>query len=164
MGSIENFNNFIDKWNVLTRPTDCFAKFFGKHPALYKAALIVNHLFRAAMMVGFMFIPGIPKVPGMVICFTASLFYRLTVEKNCAYKFALPAFAGALAVMLAIPAITNMINKIAFTSAGRGVLSCVSLIPIPLYIAYLLLTVSHEVDENFKRQLDNKKCCETVNS
>jgi|GEM_PF-1893818 len=162
MGCVENFNNCIDRWNVLTKPTDCLAKFFGKHPALYKVALIVNHLFRVAMMVGFMFIPRIPKVPGMVVCFTASLFYRLTVEKNCAYKFALPAFAGALAVMLAIPAITNMINKVAFTSAGRGVLSCVSLIPIPLYVAYLLLTVSYDVDQNLKRQLEDKNCCQTA--
>ncbi len=164
MGFAVKFNDCVDRYNILKTPTIQIANFFDKYPTVYKITLIINHLFRAAAMVGLMFIPGIPKLPGMAICFVGYLFYRLTVEKNCAYKFALPAFAGAAAFMLALPAIINIINGLAFTTASSGFLACASLIPLPLYAAYILLTVSYDVDKTLGQRSPNEaakaSCCQ----
>lgn len=149
----EKFNDCMERWNILTAPTENLAKFFDNHPTAHKIALFINHLFRAVMMVGLMFIPSVSIYISMPICFVGSVFYRLTVEKNCAYKFALPAFGGALAIMLAIPAIGAFVNGTAFSSGLSGFLSCASLLPIPLYIIYVVLTVNYDVN---KRQTELK--------
>lgn len=143
MGLAVRFNDCIDRYNILKTPTTRITNFFDEHPTAYKIALVTNHLFRAAAMIGLMFIPFVPKIPTMVICFVGSLFYRLTVEKNCAYKFALPAFAGAASFMLAI----KMINGVAFASIASGALACASLMPLILYGAYVLITVDYDVDK-----------------
>lgn len=147
----EKFNDCTERWNIMTTPTESLAKFFDNHPTAHKIALFINHVFRA--MVGLMFIPFVPMYISMPICFVGSVFYRLTVEKNCAYKFALPAFGGALAIMLAIPAIGAFINGTALSSGLSGFLSCASLLPIPLYITYVVLTVNYDVN---KRQRELK--------
>jgi hypothetical protein len=152
------FHTWIENNNILQRPTTYLVNVFDKHPTLYKIALMINHLFRAAMMVGFMFVPGIPFSAKMGICFVGSLFYRLTVERNCAYKFALPALAGAMAFMLAVPALLSLINGMAFTSLLSGCLTCAALIPLPIYLTYVLLTVNYDVDETLGR-LPKEECC-----
>jgi hypothetical protein len=153
------FNETIEKYNILSAPTEYIATFFEKQPAAYKIALIINHLFRAAMMVGIMFIPQIPLAASMSICFVGSLFYRLTVERNCAYKFALPAFFGAAAFMLALPAIIGMINGTAFATIGSGFQAFGSLVPLALYGAYIILTVNYEVNKTLERLNSKKPCC-----
>jgi hypothetical protein len=141
------FHGCIERYNLLEEPTKWIADRLNVYPTLYKIVLVVAHLFRAAMMVGFMFIPHLALWTKMALCFAGSLFYRLTVERNCAYKFALPAFAGAVAFMLALPAFINMINGVAFISVASGFLTCLSLLPLPLYWAYIVLTVDYDVDK-----------------
>lgn len=153
-----SFNDFIDRNNCLKGPTDKLATFFENHPTLYKVALVFNHLFRAAVMVGFMFIPGLPPLPAMGVCFAASLFYRLTVERNCAYKFALPAFAGSVAFMIAIPALIGFINGAALFSVSSALMASASFIPLALYGAYVLLTVNYDVNKNMKPKCDDCHC------
>lgn len=159
------FDNCIDRFNILKAPTECIANYFDTHPTAYKIALIMNHLFRAGMMVGIMFIPHLPLAAGMAICFAGSLFYRLTVERNCAYKFALPAFAGAAAFMLALPAFISMVNGTGFASVAVGFKTCASFIPLALYGAYILLTVNHDVNKTLARlqakEAVKETCCES---
>ncbi len=78
--------------------------------------------------------------------FSASLLYRLTVENNCAYKFALPAFAGSLALPIAKTALPKVINSVAFTSMKMFARTLGSLLPLTAYVAYIILTVSQDVD------------------
>lgn len=141
------FHNCIERANCLTAPTKHLANFFDAHPTAYKIALIINHLFRAVMMVGLMFIPQVPLAISMGVCLVGSLFYRLTVERNCAYKFALPAFAGAAAFMLALPALINILNGGAFVSLSSTLQSGASLIPLAIYGTYIVLTVDYDVDK-----------------
>ena len=158
-----SFHDCLDSFNILKEPTSKLSDYFDSHPTAYKIALIVNHLFRAAMMVGLMFIPYVPLPVSMAVCFVGSVFYRLTVEKNCAYKFALPAFAGAAAFMLALPGLISMINGIAFTSFATGLLACATFVPFILYGAYIILTVNYDVNEkmglyyNIETQDDSKE-------
>lgn len=117
------FNEAIEKWNILEGPTEKIDEFFREHPNVFKVALIVNHIFRAAAM-SFMMLAPI----GWPICVLGSIFYRLTVEKNCAFKFALPSLAGGFSFLMA--------------RAGE----LVSMIPAALYLSYVVLTVDYEVD------------------
>ncbi|MCH9610056.1 MAG: hypothetical protein S4CHLAM81_08320 [Chlamydiales bacterium] len=133
---------------TLEQPTQQIAKFYENRPTALKATLVVNHLFRAASMVGFMFIPGIPKPVAWSVCALGSLFYRLTVEKNCAYKFALPAFLGAAAVMALLPTFRNLMQGGAFATASAGALTVLSFVPLLLYAAYVPHAVHHEVEAN----------------
>src|SRR5579872_1993446 len=106
----------INKCTVLQKPTEKIQEYFEQYPKLYKAALIVNHLFRAISMAAFrLFLPCAPLV-SIGLCFASSLFYRLTVETHCAYKFALPAFAGSLALPIAQEAFLHLISGVAFAS------------------------------------------------
>lgn len=150
MGLDVRFNDFVDSINILKKPTEKLASFFEDHPTAYKVALVFNHLFRAAVMVGCMFIPGLPPLAGLGICFVASVFYRLTVEKNCTYKFALPAFFGSVAFMLALPALIGMINGTAFTTVASAISATSAFIPLALYGTYILLTVNYDVNKNLK--------------
>lgn len=146
-----SLNRYLDEWNPLTVPTDWLGNFLESHPTVYKITLIINHLFRAAMMVGLMFIPHVPLAASIPICLVGSLFYRLTVEKNCAYKFAIPAFAGAAAVMLALPAIMSIIEGSAFTTVATGFKNVASFIPFSIYAGYIILTVNYDVDKALAR-------------
>lgn len=110
--------------DYLEKATETVKEYLNDHPTLYKIALIVNHIFRAVSMGFFMMALPFSAPVSLAICAAASLFYRLTVEGNCTYKFALPAFAGALALQFA------------------------SIIPLTCYVAYIVLTVNDDVDQN----------------
>lgn len=132
-----SFHNFIEQYNVLTEPTQKIHQYLRAHPRLYKVALVINHLFRAVAMATFFAVCPGPLLISSSICFLGSLFYRLTVETNCAYKFALPAFVGGLALRLSVMTFKH------FSSWEAVAGSSVSL---SVYLAYVVLTVSYDVD------------------
>ncbi|MBU6384064.1 MAG: hypothetical protein KGQ49_00160 [Verrucomicrobia bacterium] len=94
---------------------------FREHPTVFKVALVVNHLFRSLAM-SFMLLSPVC----WPICFVGSVFYRITVEKNCAFKFTIPSLAGGISLLLAQ--------------------SGFSMAPLGLYLSYVVLTVDYEVD------------------
>lgn len=139
-------HKFINDNNILTKPTQQINQYFANHPEAQKAALIFNHIFRAAAMAGFMMVLPFSFPVSAGLCAAGSLFYRLTVENNCAYKFALPAFAGASSALLGKTALLKLIHGVAFFSLEALSKTFVALIPLSLYAAYVALTVSHEVN------------------
>lgn len=146
MSAALRFHNFIDKYNILHKPTEIVRDFLNNHLTFYKVVLVVNHIFRAVMMTALMLALPYSIPVKAAFSFSASLLYRLTVENNCAYKFALPAFAGSLALPIAKTALTKLISNTAFTSMNRFALTLGSLLPLTAYVAYIVLTVSHDVD------------------
>ena len=139
-------HNAIVKFNVLKEPTDRLREYFSTRPEFYKVALIVNHIFRAVSMTAFSLLLPFSLPVNLAICLAGSLFYRLTVETNCAYKFALPAFAGSLAIPLAISGAVALVSGVAFASIGTLALATGSLLPCGAYLTYVVLTVSYDVD------------------
>jgi hypothetical protein len=139
-------HNFIEKYNILQKPTEQVGKYFREHPDLYKAALLVNHVFRALAMTAFCAMLPFSAPANIAICFSGSLFYRLTVETNCAYKFALPAFAGSIAIPLGVTALSHLATGVALVSLSAFGLAFVSLIPLAAYVTYIVLTVNYDVD------------------
>ncbi|MBX7067385.1 MAG: hypothetical protein K1X28_09150 [Parachlamydiales bacterium] len=134
------FNENIVRWNILETPTNIIDAFFREHPLVFKVALFANHLFRALAM-SFMMLCFSPT-----ICFAGSLFYRLTVEKNCAFKFALPALGGGISFLMSEAGLASVVSGIAFSSLERLGESLISLIPLGMYLSYVILTVDYEVD------------------
>ncbi len=147
MSSLDvTLHNFIEKYNVLQKPTEQISEYFREHPNFYKVALLVNHVFRALAMAAFCYMLPFSAPVNIAICFAGSLFYRLTVETNCAYKFALPAFAGSVAIPIAITALNSLVTGVAFASLSAFGLAFISLIPLVTYVTYIVLTVNYDVD------------------
>lgn len=142
------FHNFIEKYNVLQKPTEQINEYLRERPTLYKVALLVNHVFRALAMTAFCYMLPFSIPINVAICFGCSLFYRLTVETNCAYKFALPAFAGSIAIPLAVIALSNIVTGVAFVSLSAIGLTFISLIPLTAYVTYIILTVNYDIDSH----------------
>lgn len=140
-------HNLIDQFNVLTGPTEQINDYLHDHPDLFKTALIINHLFRATSMTALMFFLPLPVVLSGGICLVGSLFYRLTVENNCAYKFALPAFGGSAAFLIGQESLAQLISGVAFASLETFAAALTSLLPLAAYMAYVVLTVSYDVDQ-----------------
>ncbi len=147
MSSLDvRLHDCIEKYNVLQKPTEQINAYFQEHPNFYKVALLVNHVCRALAMAAFCSMLPFSGAINVAICFAGSLFYRLTVETNCAYKFALPAFAGSIAIPMAMTALNPIITGVALASlTGLGP-AFVSLIPLAAYITYIVLTVNYDVD------------------
>lgn len=141
-----DFHHCIQKCNVLQKPTEQIAEYFRQHPNVYKVALLVNHTFRALAMVAFCAALPFSAPVNIAICFASSLFYRLTVETNCSYKFALPAFAGSIAIPMAASALPQIITGIAFNSLTALAPAFVNLVPLAAYVTYIVLTVNHDVN------------------
>ena len=110
-----SMHNVIDRFNVLKIPTKKVTDMLKSHPALYKTALLINHLYRAISMAALMWIMPFSAPINAAICFAGALFYRLTVESNCAYKFALPAYAGSLAFISGKHTLPSLISGAAFS-------------------------------------------------
>lgn len=133
--------------NFLQRLTEEIGAYLREHPHLYKIVLLVNHVFRAVSMLALSLVLPFSPAINTLICFASSLFYRVTVETHCAFKFALPAFAGSLAFPPALAALMDLISGVAFASLGAFALTCLCLVPLVAYFSYIALTVSHEVDQ-----------------
>ena len=142
----ESLHNCITDYNILKTTTDQIEAYLNEHPEIKKVVLLVNHIFRALGMLALRMCLPFSVLANDLICFASSLFYRLTVEINCAYKFALPAFAGSLAIPLAHTALSNLISGVAFASLATFGVALLSLAPLAAYTTYIILTVSYDVD------------------
>ncbi len=131
-------HNLLEKFNFLEGPTSRLGEFFDKHPTLYKLALLVNHIFRAFSTAALCLFLPFSVLTSSLICLGCSVFYRLTVEKNCAYKFALPAFWGGMALLL----VQDVAHGVLFDLS-----TVASFIPLAAYGVYVVLTVSYDVDQ-----------------
>jgi hypothetical protein len=145
-------HNVIHDYNILETPTQVIKEYFANHPDLYKTVLVANHVFRAIAMHGFQALLPYSSLINTGICLVGSLLYRLTVETNCPYKFALPSFASAISYQYATPAIDELINGIAFASMSAFGSACLTLVPLAVCASYIILTVSYDVDHQ-------KTCC-----
>jgi hypothetical protein len=137
-------HDFIEKHNVLARPTMKIQNWRMENPNLYAVVLLANHVFRAVSMFALSKVLIFPTPINFAICFAGSLFYRLTVEVNCAYKFALPAFAGSIA----IASVHEMVHGVAFASLSESSRAFFFLAPLVAYASYICLTVSYDLDHS----------------
>ncbi|MFI5333844.1 MAG: hypothetical protein ACHQT8_01595 [Chlamydiales bacterium] len=138
----------VEAYNVLQEPTAQLATYLSspEHRGVYKIVLLVNHLFRAAAMTALTMALPLPSLAAHTVCFLGSLCYRLTAEARCAYKFALPAFAGSVALPLGYAAGVDLISGAACASLAAFSAALLSVTLVAAYVAYIVLTVSYDVD------------------
>ena len=105
------------------------------------------HVIRALMTAAFCAALPFSVPVNLAVCFAGSLIYRLTVETNCAYKFALPAFAGSIAIPMAATACTELVHGLAFASLSATAVAFASLVPLAAYMTYVVLTVNYDVND-----------------
>ncbi len=146
MNATLTLSNICEQFNILETPTRQVSDYLAQHPMVYKAALVANHLFRAISMAAVTACLMFSIPVNLAICFAGSLFYRLTVETNCAYKFAMPAFAGSVAMPIAAKALQSVISGVAFASMRAFANASLSLLPLAAYLTYIVVTVNDDVD------------------
>jgi hypothetical protein len=151
MAKVVSLQDLIGKSDILQKPTEEVSSYLREHPAVYKTALLVNHVFRAVSMTAFNLLLPFSIPANMMICFAGSLFYRLTVETHCAYKFAMPAFAGSIAFSLAQTTVAALVSGVAFASLGGLAMALATALPMIGYFVYVIPAVSHEVDTRLKK-------------
>lgn len=125
-------HNFIEHHNILQQPTYQIGTFLRAHTTLYTIILVANHLFRAATMGAFMLLSPYSIAITAALSAASSLIYRLTVETHCAYKFAVPSYAGGIACYLLFHASTMLTHSLAVCASAA-------------YFTYVVLTVHYDV-------------------
>lgn len=155
------FHRFIEKNNVLEYPTKVVHEYLKKHPVIFKVVLVASHIFRALTMLFFMSALPYSTFVNTTICLAASLVYRLTIETNCAYKLSLPSFGGAIAFSLSKKARADSVSRAAFSSLKDFAFIASNVFPIVMYVIYITLTVSYDVDKNcfIFSSPANSSCC-----
>ena len=160
MSLTTRFHHGMDRYNFLCKPAREIHTYLNNHPTLYKMALFANHFFRAAAMYFLMIALPCSTLVNTAICFAGSLFYRLTVENNCAYKFALTSFAGAIAWTAGKQGILALVQTSALSSLSAFVTALITAAPLAAYACYILLTVSYDVDQNTPAPKCTAPCAE----
>lgn len=142
----QQFHKALMKINYLPDATKWCDQKAKEYPNVYKGVLVANHLFRAVAIWAFLKYNRSSMKVKLAMCFTGSMVYRLTVESNCAYKFALPAFFGGAALLTAGHTTAKILNGSAFRTFKSIGNATLNMVPITGYLAYIVLTTSYDVD------------------
>jgi len=152
MNFLNNTLNTLTKEpGFLSAYTSKGAAWLDERPRLYKAAIVANHLFRAVSMVGFMYLMPFSPLVNFSVSLVASIFYRVTIERFCQFRFTIASCLGAGAMMLALPAIDSIISGVAFGSLGLIAKAFVELLPLVLYGVSILKIANDGVDEYMEK-------------
>lgn len=135
----------------LTIATQKYGNFLRKNPNVYKVVLLVNQLFRTVMMVALMaFLPYAPVV-NFTIGLAGSLFYRISVERGCAFRFALPSCIGAAAYDLSRTSLPALTNGAAFRSLQHFAAALAGFWPLALWTIAITAITHTEVEAWLRR-------------
>lgn len=142
--SIENVIRYLRSPFDSTSCGQDVDRFFYKHPHVHEVALLVNHVVRATMTGAMMVLMPYAPATKLAVGLGLSLFYWITVERgNCTLRFALPAYAGAVAYQMSKPALPALINGAAFRSIAALTVTLISAWPCCLY-ALVITAIVHE--------------------
>jgi hypothetical protein len=126
------FDSFVDKVGA----------WLDKHPYVNTIVVIANHIFRALSMLALMtFIPG-PFIVQCGIALSASLFYRVTIERFCHFRFAIPSCLGATAMNLSAPAVASIVHGVANQTLAEVAKTAIGISPLVLYTVSIIW-ISH---------------------
>ena len=81
------------------------------------------------------------------LCASGSLFYALTVEGNCIYKFTLPSLFGAAAWMVGKEALFALISGVASASIGAFAAALLLTVPLAAWGTYVWITTGSDVEK-----------------
>lgn len=122
------------------------ASFLRDNKGIHLIVLLINQIFRAVMMAATIVTMPFTPMANLAMCFGMAAFYWITVERNCAFQFALPSFFGGAAYELSKPALPALVYGTAFRSfqALAVTLSCAW--PLCLYSLAVTVIVHRDVE------------------
>lgn len=98
---ISSIPSYLEKKITLNPIAEKYTSWVQNYPTIDKIAKLFNHLIRASCMWAMMSVMPYSLLTSSVICLSAALFYRITTENPCPFKYSLPSFFGGLAFQLA---------------------------------------------------------------
>lgn len=163
MGIVNGINQ-IPRYIGLDKATKAVGSWLDRHPLINKIVMVVNHIFRTLAMVALMYFLPFAAPINLAIGLAASLFYRITVERFCPFRFALSACIGAAAFELSKPFLVDIINGVAFSSFTAFAASFIGILPFAISAVAIILISNNAVDAKFKQQqaqsaTDCGSCC-----
>lgn len=156
---ISDFANKLDQFDLsdlsFIRP---LGPWLDQHPLINTIALVANHIFRTLPMYAFisLLLPYSLAV-NCGIAIAGSLFYRLTVERLCVLRFAIPACLGSVAVEMAKPALSQLIHLSAHQSFKHLAISLAGVAPLTLYFTAIVWISYTSAQKRATEKLKN--CC-----
>ena len=130
--------DFVNKYNPLETPTELIRDYLLEHRTIYKITLVANFVLLTLMFVSPLS-PGLGLATGLGL---RALFYRLTIETNCIYKFSLPVYTTLMSLWL-----------IATAWTCGPLLFSLSLIPLIASVVYIVCDIDVEATNQ------GKLCC-----
>lgn len=136
----------IEQLNVTAKH---IGNYLEKNPALYKAVVVINHLFRAMLMAVFMVALPYGLAMSCAVSLGASLFYRLTIERNCAFKFALPSCLGGISYHLSRYGVHSMVAGIMLRSVDLLNAGFIGSLPLTLWTFAIISITDDDVEKRY---------------
>lgn len=152
-----NLETFANKINgqfdtVVINPIGAW---LDKHPNVNTIVVIANHILRTLPMMAAMHLLPFSFAANCAITLGASLFYRISIERFCVFRFAIPSCLGAIAFQFSKPALADLISKTAFQSFSTLTKTLVGLSPFALYMGGIVWISYAAVQE----KKSSESCC-----
>lgn len=157
MGIINSINK-IPEYIGLDKLTHTVGSWLDRHPVVNKIVMIVNHIFRTIAMIALMYLLPFSPIVNLAIGIGASLFYRITVERFCPFRFALSACLGAAAYELSSPFLADIINGVAFQSFNAFAAAFIGILPLAISSVVIIGISNDAVDRKYAQQ-ESVGCC-----
>lgn len=149
----------------LQKLSENVGKVLDENPLVNKIIVVANFIFRTAMMVCFMAAMPFSILPNFLISFGLSVFYRVTIERFCQYRFSILSCAAAGGYEIAKPALTALISGAAFTSLAAFGSTLILMTPFVICGAAIISVTNQNVNERYQKSHPTAKntlinCCQ----
>jgi hypothetical protein len=149
------------KWYDFDKSLDCMFNPVGEwldaHPFVNKVVVVANHFFRAVAMHTFMCFLPLSLLINFTVGLAGSLFYRMTIERFCHFRFALPSFLGAIAFSISYNLLQTVMRRVALNSFKFMAYAFITALPLVQYIGYVLVITHQAVEKMNDNQKEAKK-------
>jgi hypothetical protein len=136
----------ITAFPTLTETRQAVKDWLKFHPVALKVVLIANHFLRTAPMFFLMASLPFSFAVNAALCAAGSLFYTLTIEGNCIYKFTLPSLFGGCAWMAAQTSLSSAVSGAAFASIKAFAAASALALPIAAWSVYVLHSAAQDAE------------------
>ena len=129
-------------------------------PPIHKVVVFVAHLFRMLASLALLSFLPFSFAINCLITLAGSLFYRVAIERICAFHFAIPDCLGAMALALFLPYLINMTAISTFSMLAE---TFAHLVPFAIYLGVTVWLSHSEVEERSTllnlQKPKPKSCC-----
>lgn len=137
-------SNSIEPSFFVKNIVDPIGRKLDESPFLHKVVVVVAHIFRMLAMLALISFLPFGFAINCLFTLAGSLFYRVAIERNCPFLFAIPACLGAMALAFSIPYAVALFAKATFAHFAQALATSV---PFGLYLGYIIWSAHTEVNE-----------------